>query len=319
MIYLFTGNTRSLIIQEALKWKTAFWEKYWVENIVHISQIDQVSTKFIQESFFSRSLFSEKRLVIVDGFPYAGEKSFSGAVDLELFILQLLPKIPEDTLVVFLSENPDKRTLAYKELSKIAEVKSFSLEGEDAVYQYLTQRYGSIIESLALRKLIFIKGGHVQKCISDIEKLSLTLNYITLQVIETHIMPEFEESIFVFIDTILSKNPQKIVQEFRNLLEFSNLYTLYQSLLANLRVFLYIEYLKSQKKSQSQIGDILKLGNRQFLIGKRHASNFIDIQKLYTNLLDFDKNMKTWKLVSSEEQDLSKEIEIIFSKFIANI
>jgi DNA polymerase III delta subunit len=132
----------------------------------------------------------------------------------------------------------------------------------------------------------------MQKAQHEIDKLSITKEFIFLKDIETYIIPEFEESIFVFIDTILAKDTQKIFSEFRNLLDFSNLYALYQSLIANLRIFVYIEYLKSQKKSQSQIADILKLGNRQFLIGKRHASKFKDIQKLYTDLLDFDKNMK---------------------------
>ncbi len=317
MIYLFTWNTRSLIVQEALRWKSAFCEKHGVENVIHISNLEQVSGKFVIENFLSRSLFSEKRLILIDGFPYAGERSFSGAADMETLILENISKIPAETLVVFLSENPDKRTLAYKELSKIAEIKNFSLEGEDAVYQHLAQRYSTIIEAQALKKLIFLKGGHLQKCISDIEKLSLTREKISLQDIETHIMPEFEESIFVFIDTLLTKNKTKVFAEFSNLLEFSNLYALYQSLLANLRVFLYIEYLKSQKKSPSQIGDILKLGNRQFLIGKKHACSFSSISQLYTDLLDYDKNMKFGKFISSDEDDLEKEIERIFLRFLA--
>jgi len=99
----------------------------------------------------------------------------------------------------------------------------------------------------------------LQKSISEIDKLRITKEYISTQDINTVIIPEFEESIFVFIDTLLSKNKQKLFSEFQNLLSFSNMYALYQSILANLRVFLYIEFLKSQKKSSQQIGDILKL------------------------------------------------------------
>ena len=76
---------------------------------------------------------------------------------METLILETLEKIPEDTLVVFLSENPDKRTLAYKTLSKKAEVKDFSLSGEDAVYQHLSKKYHSLIEAPALQRLIYLK------------------------------------------------------------------------------------------------------------------------------------------------------------------
>lgn len=316
MFYLFTGNNRSHILQEALKWKSAFTQKYGIENVLHVTNLDQISEKVLLESLLSRSIFSEKRLVIIDGFPYAGERSFSWALDIETILLEYLPKVPEDTLVVFLSENPDKRTSGYKELSKIAEIKNFSLEGEDGVFQYLSQKYKNI-DSEALRKLIFFKGGDMQKSQSELEKLSITREAITLKDIEALIIPEFEESIFVFIDTILAKDSKKIFSEFRNLLEFSNLYALYQSIIANLRLFVYIEYLKSQKKSQSEIGSILKLWNRQFLIGKRHASTFQELQKLYIDLLDFDKNMKFGKFISSDEEDLQKEIEAIFLRFVA--
>jgi hypothetical protein len=105
-------------------------------------------------------------------------------------------------------------------------------------------------------------------------------------------MPEFEESIFAFIDTLLQRDASKIFSELDNLINYSNLYAIYQSILANLRVFLYIEFLKSQKTSPKDIGDILKLGNRAFLISKSHKCSHNSISALYINLLDFDKNMK---------------------------
>jgi hypothetical protein len=43
------------------------------------------------------------------------------------------------------------------------------------------------------------------------------------------------------------------------MLQFSDFYAVYQSILANIRIFLYIEYLKSQRKSSKEISEILKL------------------------------------------------------------
>jgi hypothetical protein len=77
--------------------------------------------------------------------------------------------------------------------------------------------------------------------------------------LQEHIIPEFEESIFVFIDTLLQRDAAKIFSELDNLITYSNLYTIYQSIVANLRVFLYIELLKSKKIAPKEIGDILKL------------------------------------------------------------
>ena len=317
MLYLFTWNNRYLIRQEAQKWKHAFKDKYGEENVVHVSSIETVSSAFLVETLVSRSLFSEKRLIIIDGFPYTGERQFGGASDIEKTILETLDQIPEDTLVVFLAVSPDKRKTSYKTLSKLAEIKEFSTSGEDEVVAILQKKYWDIIEYSALRRLVLLKWWDLEKSLSEIEKLSILLDTITISDIESHIIPEFEESIFVFIDTLLSKNSKKIFSEFDNLLNFSNFYSVYQSIIANLRVFLYIEYLKSQKKSPHEIGDILKLWNRQFLIQKNHKSHSKDIISLYINLLNFDKNMKFWKLISSDEKDLQKEIEWIFLKFMS--
>jgi DNA polymerase III delta subunit len=97
------------------------------------------------------------------------------------------------------------------------------------------------------------------KCISDIEKLLIAHHTIDSQLIEAIIIPEFEESLFVFIDMLLQKNRKKIFSELKNLLTFSNFYAVYQGIIANLRVFLYIELLKSHKNSSQEISQGLKL------------------------------------------------------------
>ncbi len=327
MLYLFTWNNRYLLTEEIQKWKHAFGDKYGVENVTHIPSLEGINPNFVSESLLSRSLFSEKRLVIIEGFPYSWEKAFSWASEIEKTILASLEDIPEETLVVFASLSPDKRKVWYKTLSKLAEVKEFSTQGEDQVIQILQNKYSETIDHNALRQLVFYKWWDLQKSISEIEKLQVTPHSIlsweerwnskiSKEDIETHIIPEFEESIFVFIDTLLTKNSKKIFSEFENLLNFSNFYAVYQSIIANLRVFLYIEHLKSQEKSPYEIGDMLKLWNRQFLIQKNHRSSSQDISKLYIDLLNFDKNMKLGKLLSSDEKDLQKEIEGVFLKFL---
>ena len=338
MLYLFTGNNRYLITQEIQKWKHAFGAKYGEENVSHIPSLEVVSSDFLAESLLSRSLFSEKRLVIIDWFPYSGERSFSWAADIEKTLIDSLDYIPEETLVVFASLSPDKRKSSYKTLSKLAEVKEFSTAWEDQVVSILQQKFSSIIEYPALQRLVYFKWWDLQKSISELEKLMILFSQdtshtkplsnsllkgertsckITREDVENYIIPEFEESIFVFIDTLLSKNPEKIFSEFENLLNFSNFYAVYQSIIGNLRVFLYIEHLKSQKKSPHEIGDILKLWNRQFLIKKSYKANFSDINSLYTSLLNFDKDMKFGKLISSDEKDLQKEIERVFLRFMS--
>ncbi len=328
MIYLFTWNNDYLITQEVLRWKNWFIEKHGTENITHITNLDSNSKNTISESLVSRSLFAEKRLVIVSWFPFSWEKSFSWAAELEQQIISLIPEIPEEVLLVFSSINPDKRKKWWKSLSAVAKTKEFSISSDDEVFQILSQKYKATIEPTALRRLILLKWWNLQKSISEIEKLltaPLSLlskddrgDYsIISSDVDTYILPEFEESIFVFIDTLLNRNGKRIFKELSSLIDSSNLYAVYQSILGNLRVFLYIEFLKSIKKSPKEIGEILKLWNRSFLINKSHKSKFKSISTLYNNLISYDKNMKTWKFVSSDPVDMHRELENVLVKFLA--
>jgi DNA polymerase III delta subunit len=316
MIYLFTWNNDYLIREEVLRWKDGFKEKHWEENITHVSFLDWNSKNTIPEVLVSRSIFAEKRLVIIDWFPFSGEKAFSWASDLESQILWLLESVPKEVLVLFVSVNPDKRKSGFKHIKKVSQVKEFNIAWEDEVYSILQRKYWKHIDGNTLRRLIFLKWGDLQKSLWELEKLLISYNQITSSHLQEHIIPEFEESIFVFIDTLLQRDAAKIFSELDNLITYSNLYTIYQSIVANLRVFLYIELLKSKKIAPKEIGDILKLWNRSFLINKSHKSKYKNISKLYIDLLDFDKNMKFWKFIGSEEEDMKRELERVFLKFI---
>lgn len=315
MLYLFTWNNRFLIQKEAQRWKKNFQEKFGLENVIHITTLENTSLDFLRENFLSQSIFSPKRLVIIDGFPYSWARNFAWATDLEAGILSILEKIPEEILVVFLSIDPDKRTSAYKTISKLAEVKVFTLETPEQAVSQLARTYRGKIDSQALQLLVYYKWWNILKSTSEIDKLLLTHQKIDAKLVEYIIIPEFEESIFVFIDTLLQKNNKKIFLELENLLTFSNFYEVYQSIIANIRVFLYIELLKSKGISPQRIWSQLKLWNRQFLIQKNHNSKISEIETLYISLLNLDKNMKFGKLMSSDERDLHRELENVFLKY----
>ena len=118
-----------------------------------------------------------------------------------------------------------------------------------------------------------------------------------------------EESIFQIIDLVLNKQIPEAVNKINIILNETNIFAFYNNLLSNLRTSLFILKLKQEKKTQSEISKILDLWNRSFLIGKNYKINFNELKNLYINLVNIDKNLKTWKLVSSEEEDIKFEIE----------
>ena len=79
--------------------------------------------------------------------------------------------------------------------------------------------------------------------------------------------------------------------------------------MSNLRVTVYIQKLKKYNIPQSEIWKILNLWNRRFLIEKNYKIKYDELSKFFINLVKIDKKMKTWKLISSDEDSIRYEIE----------
>lgn len=315
MIYLFTGNNPYTIKQELLRWKSGFESKFWADNIIHFTTLEAWIESLLVESLTSFWLFWSKRLVIIESFPFSWERQFAWANEIEKKILDCLEHIPEDIIVIFAAANPDKRKAAFKSINKVSEIKDFSISSYDEIYNLLSQKYSQKIRSEALKKLIFLKWESYEKSLWEIEKLLISHDSITSELVEENVRPEFEQSIFIFIDEILNKDSKKIFSSLHTLLNNSNIYALHQSIVANLRVFLYINFLKETGKTAG-ISDVLSLWKRSFLLNKRYKANFWDIKKLYDDLLSFDKHMKTWKFLSSDEAYLIQQLEKGFINYL---
>jgi hypothetical protein len=95
------------------------------------------------------------------------------------------------------------------------------------------------------------------------------------------------------------------------ILNDTNIYAFYNNLLANLRTNVFIWKLKQQKKSQSEIAQILDLWNKTFLINKSYRLDYKLLEKFYLNLIWLDIKMKSWKLIWTEDKDFQLEFENI--------
>ncbi len=320
MIYLFTGNNSFALEEEVKKWKKVFLEKYGDFNLVHIKDISAFDTHFLAENLLGSSLFWWKKFIIIEDYPFTASAisqirgNGEELINLENFFLTILEKIPEENVLVFSASNPDKRTKIYKEISEKAEIKDFSFWDENDLKKFILKRYDGKISSADLDILVRYKSAHIQKIISEIEKLLLSKEKIIKDDIEKNIVPEIEENIFMIVDNLLNKKKDTVLKEIKNTLNFITVYALYNSLLANIRNRVYIDMLKSLHFSQTEIKDYLGLWNKAFLIGKSYKIRFEELKNFYQDLIELDKKMKFWKMIGSEERDFLYEIEKIILK-----
>ena len=303
MNYIFTWNSEFLITEALNKWKKQFIEKYSDFNLTHLKEIKNLDKNILKDAILSGSLFSsEKKLIILD---------INNDIwdELEDFLIKNLEKKPQENIIILNYFLPDKRKKFWKNIKNISEIKEFNLENEEDTKKIINSKFSWKIDLEAINTIIKYKSNKINKIIPELEKLTITKDFITKIDIEENIVPELEESIFQIIDLVLNKQIPEAVDKINIILNETNIFAFYNNLLSNLRTSLFILKLKQEKKTQNEISKILDLWNRSFLIGKNYKINFHELKNLYINLVNIDKNLKTWKLVSSEEEDIKFEIE----------
>lgn len=324
MIYLFSWENNFLLQEDIKKWKSVFIEKNGDFNFVHIKDILSVDKNYLSEILLWQSLFWWKKEIIIEWYPLSTIKKNETAEDeekeendIDTFFLSILLHIPEDNIVIFVNNNPDKRTKIYKKIIEIGQQKLYPFFTKEDIVSFVLKRYNSQISEEAADLLSYYKWSNLEKVINDIEKLLLYTKKIELHDIKNNIVPEIEENIFILVDNILNKKIKEAVKEIRNMLLLVNVYALYNSLLANIRNRVYIEMLLHMHVSQTVIADRLSLGNKTFLIGKKYAIDFKSLEWFYRALIELDKKMKFWHMKGSEDEDFLYELEKTMIQYLS--
>ncbi len=314
MIYHFTWNSRYLVMNQVNSWKNKFIEKYWEFNLVNINNLWEVDNNFLVENITALSFFQEKKLIIVECELWTKDAKISDKLD---FIVKISKNLPDENILLFYSISPDKRSKQYKSINSISQLKEFSSSDQNDTFSIIKARYQNKITDNALRLLIRYKSNNIEKVSSEIHKLNILHEIIDEKLIQENIFPELEENIFQFIDDILNKNFIAARIKMNFILQDTNIYSLYNWLIANLRTNIYILKLKSLKLNQTEIWNMLHLWNKKFLINKNINISPKIFKNMYLDLISLDKKMKSGKLIWTEEKDFKSELESILLKYLS--
>lgn len=310
MIYLFTWNNEYLVKEEIKKWKSKFLEKFWDFNVLVITNIDEIDKNFISENLLSTSFFNEKKLVIIENI----EKIEKDDQKRD-FLISILNRIPESNIVVFSSISISEKSVLYKKIVELWEVKRFDIKNTYETKVFLQKKYNWIIDDSAIDKIITYKSNNLSKIVNEIDKLIITKKTIKVQDIVDFIVPELEETIFAFVDKVLNKNLKWVIKDLDVILENVDIYAFYNMFISNIRTTFYILFFKHLWYKSNHIASELWLWNRTFLVDKTYKISFNELSKLYNDLIWFDKNMKFWKLIWSTSEDLKYELQKILINY----
>lgn len=307
MIYFFYWNSKYLLKQKVDSWKSTFLKKYWDFNFIHIKDLSNIDKNSLLSSLTWISFLSEKKLVIIDNFPFSWEVKDEELMNKAEFLVSNLDKVSSDTFVLFNCVNPDKRTKIFKTIKNIAEISEFNLSDNSSINSILEKKYSNEISKSAIDLIVKYKSWNLEKIVSELDKLFLIYDFIDEKQIIDNLSIEFQESIFLFIDYILNLDFEKSINILNNITDSVNIYYFYNGLLSNLRTTYFIMKMKSFW--DININESLKLWNRWFLVNKRYKISLEKLEKLYLWLIEIDKKIKTWKLLWNEEKDIKIEIE----------
>jgi len=296
MIFFFTWEERYFIDKKIEKWKKAFIQKYWSENIYLFWEWN-FSVNDIQEVLLWWWLFDNKKLIIIKWLPKDTYTKIS-SWDLEKitwFVQEHINSFNKDNVIVFVSYKPDKRTKFYKFLSKQENIKveEYKLFTENKLILYLKKTF-CLIDSLA-NYLIKKTWTNLFNIHNELEKILKVNDKITKELIDKYVNINIEQSSFVLLDNF--NNKDKIIKILYNLQKndeefFKILWLLYWNIK---NIILVIE----QKKLGYDSKEIAKnVWVHPFAISKI-LKNYKDnklFEKFFKKLINLDYSIKSWKI-----------------------
>ena len=255
----------------------------------------------IVRQILAMPFLSRKRLVIIENLLKEGKK------DTQEKITELLKKIPETTVLVFVEEGmPDRRTGLYKKLNQKGQAQEFKLLEEDQLKRWIRKEVearGASIETLAVNLLVEYIGNDLFRLSNELNKLTNYNRQLTTDTIELLVRSKTEADIFKLVDAIGQKNLNQAMQELHNLeIKGENDLYILTMIVYQYRNLLIIKDYIERSNNADRWAMSKNLAMHPYVVQKTisQAKNYTidDLKNNYQKLLDFDIAIKTGKMES---------------------
>lgn len=164
-MFLFMGDNQYALTRELRRWKDVFAEKHGQENLTEVHAKD-LTFSHLLDLVTMPPFIAEKRLVVVHGIP-AVEKDE---------MRSLAESVHPQALLAFVDPKPDKRFASFRELQKVADIKSFPSLPRPALIAWARQialSNGCSIDDLTLSSLFDVVGVDQWTLDAELSKLCL--------------------------------------------------------------------------------------------------------------------------------------------------
>lgn len=257
-----------------------------IPNIIKFS-FNETSTREICEECAYYSLLDEKKCVVVFGFK----------ADKDVNIMEEYLKNPnQDTTLVLVMDNFDKRTSLYKNISKngkvieITELKYNDLN--NAIMNY-AKSIGVKLSVDALNKLLLFNNDNYDLVLGELDKISMITNNIDEKVVEEYGAKLVIQENFAMCDAITNKdykNISSMLSEFESgkgeVIPFVGLLT---------STYLLILHAKNSTLSNDELAKTLGVHQYRIKLARDKARKYTsdELYRIFDLLGELDYSLKS--------------------------
>lgn len=315
-----------LLDQEVKRWTSNFLDKFG-EDSLFVYNSENWDEVLASQSIFGWGLFSEKKLTIIHGIPLDNAKwnTFKIA-QIEWFIDNFMKKewkIPEDNLLVFVSNKPDKRSKFFKFLKDKANVKEFVPLKDAWLKKFVLDDLWDVKMDLDALSLFVEKvWSDLYRVISELSKFKTycienDIKKIDIDLVESMTFGLVEAEAFGFLRLIFKDKQrsldylQKMQDQWLNWNAFS--WALYWWLKLYITLYHFAQKgIKDSKTiaSQTWINPFVLWQNIKYI--DVISKNWVEIENMYKKLIEVDVDIKSGK---KTEESFRLETKKMIAKF----
>ncbi len=310
-VYLFTGQETYLLDKELQRRKENFLVKFGSDSIFPFS-LDNLDIAHIKQAIYSSGLFTTKKLILINWIPLDAttqigeEKSEQLAAFIESFIKNE-GKIPDDSLLVFISSTPDKRLRLYKFLEKNANVKVFSQLKNNDLEEFVKKELSEcIVDHDTIQYFLTKVGSDLYRIWFECDKLRTRTKIkqqkkIDEAMIDLIVFGQVETDSFALLKMLFT-DKRKAIQILEKIHDGGADWNQFAGMLYRaMKFYLFmIDLDESGVKDSKDIASFLKMNPWQvkneytkIWVLKANKKN---IENFYSWLIHLDAHIKSWKV-----------------------
>ncbi len=305
-VFFFTWDNVYTLRQDLQKWKSSFVEKYWSDSLF-VFNSENWDNGVVNQALYAWGLFVQKKLIIIEGIPKDLVQDWGIPQDkIDKFFTDFEANqqfLTDDTIVVFFSYKPDKRTRMFKWLSENVQVKEYPLYKDSQLKTFIKENLKPLsISDEAVDYFLEKIGTDMFRISNEIEKLKFVVKEwsVTNEMIDTYCFWMVEENAFSIFDQLFT-SPVSAVQILENMQkEGKDWNAVLAPLLWSLRIILVvIDYANQWIKDSKLIASECKLPPFAIAKNMKNSDLYLShqgaLKNLFRTIVDTEYSIKTGK------------------------